>query len=101
MKSKNEQERIEKIRDAHFKRFYGDDYTMEQVEDHRRDKNTERVGRWRNRHREHYTSYQESYQQKFRAKDPTYYRDYRRYKKDKKNGKFNGTFREWRQKVSK
>ena len=70
-----EQERIEKIRNAHFKRFYGEDYTLEQVEDHRREKNTERVGRWRGNHREHYTEYQQSYQKKFRLKDPNYYRD--------------------------
>lgn len=68
-----EQERIEKIRDAHFKRFYGDDYTIEQVEDHRREKNTERVGRWRDNHREHYASYQCDYQRKYREQNKYYY----------------------------
>jgi hypothetical protein len=97
-----EQERIEKIRDALFKRFYGEDYTMEEVEDHRREKNTERVGRWRDNHREHYSSYQNDYQKKFRLKDPTYYRDRHRWEKAVKNGKFTGTFKEWRlQQVSK
>lgn len=91
-----EQERIEKIRDANLKRFYGDDYTIEQVKDHRREKNSERVGRWRNRHREHYTSYQEEYQQKFRANNPTYYRDRHRWEKAVKTGEFTGNFKEFR-----
>lgn len=91
-----EQERIEKIRDANLKRFYGDDYTLEQVKDHRREKNTERLGRWRNRHRKHYSDYQNEYQQKFRAKDPTYYRDRHRWQNAVKAGTFTGTFKEFR-----
>lgn len=91
-----EQEIKDKIRDSHFKRFYGKEYTMEEVEDHRREKNTERVGRWRDNHREHYSSYQNDYQKKFRLKYPTYYRDRHRWEKAVKNGKFTGTFKEWR-----
>ena len=90
------EERNEKIRQSHLKRYYGEDFTMEEVEDHRREKNTEYLGRWRNKHREHYSDYQKEYQQKFRAKDPTYYRDRHRWEKEVKNGKFTGTFKEWR-----
>ena len=90
------QEVKDKIRDANLKRFYGDEHTIEQVEDHRREKNTERVGRWRNRHREHYSDYQNEYQQKFRAKDKTYYRDRHRWEKAVKTGEFTGTFKEFR-----
>ena len=78
-----EQERKEKIRDAHFKRCYGNDYTMEDVKDHRREKNTERVGRWRNRHRKHYSSYQCDYQTGFRKNHPNYYPTYKKYTKDR------------------
>lgn len=91
----NNEERIEKIRDAHFKRFYGDDYTIEQVEEHRREKNTEHVSKWRNRHRKHYTSYQCDYQAEFRKLHPNYYKTYKRYTKDRDCGKFNGSFKEW------
>lgn len=89
-------ERNEKIRIAHLKRFYGDDYTMEQVEEHRREKNTEHLRNWRDKHRKHYSDYQNEYQQKFRAKDPTYYRDRHRWEKAVKDGTFTGTFKEFR-----
>ena len=92
----NKEERNEKIRIAHLKRFYGEDYTMEEVEDHRREKNTERVSRWRDSHRKHYSEYQKEYQQKFRAKDTEYYRDRHRWVKAVKDGTFTGTFKEWR-----
>ena len=90
-----EQERKEKIRDSHFKRFYGENYNIEDVKDHRREKNTERVGRWRNRHRKHYSSYQCDYQSDFRKNHPNYYPTYKKYVKDRDAGKFNGTFKEW------
>ena len=92
---KNE-ERNEKIRIAHLKRFYGEDFTMEQVEEHKREKNTEYLGRWRNKHRKHYSDYQKAYQQKFRKKDPTYYRDRHRWQNAVKTGTFTGTFKEFR-----
>lgn len=89
------QEVKDKIRDANLKRFYGDEHTIEQVEDHRREKNTERLGRWRNRHRKHYTSYQCDYQADFRKNHPNYYSTYKKYVKDRDCGNYDGTFKEW------
>lgn len=66
-------ERNEKIREAHLKRFYGDDYTIEQVEDHRREKNTEHLAKWRDKHREHYSDYQREYQRQYREQNKYYY----------------------------
>ena len=69
----NNEERNEKIRIAHLKRFYGDDFTMEEVEQHRREKNTEYLGRWRDKHREHFSEYQREYQRQYRERNKYYY----------------------------
>lgn len=91
----NNQKKIDKIKDSLYKRFYGEDYTIDDVKDHRRAKNTERSGRWRNRHRKHYSNYQCDYQAEFRKIHPNYYKTYKKYVKDRDCGKYDGTFKDW------
>ena len=67
------QEIKDKIRDSHFKRCYGENYEIEDVEEHRKEMNTKHLKTWRNKHREHYRDYQLEYQRKYRERNKFYY----------------------------